>query len=350
MSTISDPHEHEDAGTADHAGGHDEQETGREPGTMRRRGLVAAALAGAAAIAVGRPDRAAAASGDVVVLGGDNTAGDQTLVRNTAQFPLSGNRALFVSCEVMTAGRGIEAVGSHAGVSAIGNSSKAQFPSGRAVGLETTTLDSDGYGALISAGSGLAPLRLAPMDVDGSPTTGGHNSGEMMFDRHGRMFICTAAGFPGTWVEVGAATIPPAAVTTLTMLATPERFIDTRTGLGGVRGPVAGGTTSSFTMTGRGGQSGDPALQIPDNATALAGNLIVTGAARVATGSFVTVWPAGRQPPTPTLFFTTASLTGPTANGLLAGLAGIGIHRGLQVFNSAACDYSLDVTGYSAPG
>lgn len=337
MTLMNDtPHEDE----------HGTEEEGGAPGTMGRRGLVAAGLAGAVAVAVGRSDRVSAASGGPVILGGDNVASDQTSLVNTGAFPINGNRAMFISCEVMAGGRGVEASGSHAGVSAIGNSSKTQIPSGRAVGLEATTLDADGYGAVLEAGFGLAPLRLFPMGIDGSPTTNAHETGEILFDRNGRLFACTASGIPGTWVELGAVAPPAQAGTTLTMLATPERFVDTRTGLGGVHGPVPVGTTSAFAITGRVGQSGDRTLQIPDDAVAVACNLTVSGVGRVPLGSFVTMWSAGKQPPTPNLFFGAATLTGSVANGSVAGLAAIGTHRGVQVFNSAVCDYSLDVTGY----
>ncbi len=316
------------------------------PSPMRRRTVLTAAVAGTAAIVAGRSDRAAAASGSPVILGADNTADNQTIIRNTARFPVSSNRGMFVTCTEMQAGRGIEATGSHAGVSAIGRSDQSQSPNGTAVGLEATTLDVDGYGAFIDAGNGRAPLRLGPVDIDGPPTTGSHDLGEILFDRNGRLFACSASGFPGTWVELGAAAPSPVAVTTLNLLPAPDRFVDTRTGFGGVRGPIAGATTTKLSMTGRPGQGGDPASVIPDDAVALAGNLTVSGTARVALGSSVTVWAEGRQPATPNVFFGPAGLTCPVANSFVVALTDIGGHRGLQVFNSAPCDLSLDVTGY----
>jgi hypothetical protein len=311
------------------------------PGSMRRRGLMAAALAGTAAVVVGRPGAAQAATGGPVVLGADNTADNQTIVRNTARFAETSNRAMFVSCEEMAGGRGIEAAGSNAGVSAIGNSSKTPSPSGRAVGLTATTLDTDGYGAFISAGNGLAPLRLFPMGFSGAPTTGRHEAGEMLFDLDGRLFICAASGFPGTWREVAPVTAPPTAGSTLTVLPNPVRVIDTVTGLGGARGPIPAGRTTTFTIT------GTPA-GIPDTATAIVGNLIVSGAARVPVGSTVAVGATAKLAP-PTVFFGPASLGGPVANGVLVALAAIGARRGLQVLNGAACDYSLDVTAFHSP-
>jgi len=309
---------------------------------MPRRQLVATAIVAAtAATTFGRGGSAAAASGDPVLIGRRNSATDQTIIENTAQFPISGNRGLFVTCENMAAGRGIEATGSHSGVSAIGRSENAQFPSGTAVGLEATTLDDNGYGAVVDAGNGLAPLLLAPMAIDGPPTAGTHRAGEMLFDRNGRLFVCTAGGFPGTWGELGGR------AAAFTALATVERFVDTRTGLGITAGTLKAGSTLTLSITGRNGQSGDPALQIPDDAVAITGNLSVTGAPRVAIGSFVTLWPSGKQPPTPLVFFPPAGLGGPVTNSFVIGLAGLGVHRGVTVFNSAACDLSIDVTGFS---
>ena len=261
-----------------------------------------AIVAATAATTFGRGGSAAAASGDPVLIGRRNSATDQTIIENTAQFPISGNRGLFVTCENMAAGRGIEATGSHSGVSAIGRSENAQFPSGTAVGLEATTLDDNGYGAVVDAGNGLAPLLLAPMAIDGPPTTSTHRAGEMLFDRNGRLFVCTAGGFPGTWVQLGGR------AAAFTALPTVERFVDTRTGLGITAGTVKPGSTLTLSITGRNGQSGDPALQIPDDAVAITGNLSVTGAPRVAIGSFVTLWPSGKQPPTPLVFFPPAGL------------------------------------------
>ncbi len=36
-----------------------------------------------------------------------------------------------------------------------------------------------------------------PVDIDGPPTTGSHDLGEILFDRNGRLFACSASGFPG---------------------------------------------------------------------------------------------------------------------------------------------------------
>ncbi len=101
------------------------------------------------------------------------------------------------------------------------------------------------------------------------------------------------------WVQVSEQRQPPSFRT----LPTPERFIDTRSDLGGVRGRVAAGTTSTFRMTGRNGESANAMLQIPDDATIVVGNLSAIGGATVPVGSFVTLWPSGDRPTTSSISF-----------------------------------------------
>ncbi len=132
----------------------------------------------------------------------------------------------------------------------------------------------------------------------------------------------------------------------LTILPTPERFVDTRSKLGGLQGPAAANTTHTFTMTGRNGQSGNAALQIPDAATAIVGNLTVVGAAGIPLGSFLTVWPGGTQPTVSNINFGPATVTGAVANSFVSGLTSVSGHGSLTIFNLSACDYILDVTGY----
>jgi len=57
-----------------------------------------------------------------------------------------------------------------------------------------------GYGGVL--GGGKAQLRLLPRPTTGKPTTGAHQIGELYLDQVGSLFICTAAGTPGTWKKV----------------------------------------------------------------------------------------------------------------------------------------------------
>ncbi len=319
-------------------------------GSLARRALLggglAAAAATAAAVVLGDGGTAAAASGAPVILGADNTAADQTLIRNTATFPINGNRAIFAACTTMVGGIGIETSGSRFGLLAVGRNDQSQSPSSGASGLEATTFSADGYGAVLDAGFGLAPVRIVPMAIDGPPSTGTHAAGEVVVDRNGRFFACTTSGTPGTWVELTASPTAPTPTTSLRLLPTTERVVDTRTGLGGVRGPVPAGSSKLFTITGRPGQSGDPTRIVPDGAIAVAANVTAIGDARATAGSTLTVSNGAKQPPPPTLFFGPAGLTGPVANGALLALGRSGSSGVVVVTNSATCDYSIDVTGY----
>jgi len=57
-----------------------------------------------------------------------------------------------------------------------------------------------GYGAVLKGGR--AAIRLVPAPTVGKPTTGNHQVGELVLDSAGTLFICTAAGTPGTWKKV----------------------------------------------------------------------------------------------------------------------------------------------------
>ena len=162
-----------------------------------------------------------------------------------------------------------------------------------------------------------------------------------MVDADGVLYLCKAYGTPGTWVQVSEQHQP-----TLRTLPTPERFVDTRSKLGGVQGPVASGTTSTYQMTARNGESANPALQIPDSATILVGNLSVIGGAGVPIGSFVTLWPSGPRPTTSSISFGPGAII---ANSYTVGLApSTSGHGTINVFAQQQCDYIIDVVGYYA--
>ena len=56
---------------------------------------------------------------------------------------------------------------------------------------------SQGYGAEFTGTK--APLRLVPAGTVGAPTGGSHAAGELLVDANGALFVCVAAGSPGTW-------------------------------------------------------------------------------------------------------------------------------------------------------
>ncbi len=147
-----------------------------------------------------------------------------------------------------------------------------------------------GYGAKLTGG--FAPLQLVPAAAGtGAPATGAHLAGELYVDSAGSLFYCKTAGTPGTWINLTAVIAP---TPFLHFLSAPDRYIDTRSGFGGITGPLPSNTTKNFQMTGRTGQNG---ITIPDSATAILGTLTAVGTAASLPGSFLTLWASGSQPP-----------------------------------------------------
>jgi hypothetical protein len=328
--TITEP-------TADHDSTSEEgDDTG---GLLKRRGLmagVAAAVAGAAFL--GSEQQASAADPNDVVLGAANTTASATTITNTNT---TSTTALVLHADAARYGTGLVATGTAYGVQGTGTDYAGVFgdsfgagngvagvhrsdsatgigvsgfaPAGQGVyggsasGMGVTgffgptfndlTVDRagvagqafgvDGVGGLFAGER--AALRLVPSETNGAPTTGEHDAGEFVVDSAGQLHFCQIGGTPGTWIAIGAAA--PA----LELLPTPERFVDTRNGLGGVQGPIAAGTTNNFAMTARNGQSADASLQIPDDAQAIVGNLTVIGAGD-SQGGYLTLWPSGPLP------------------------------------------------------
>jgi hypothetical protein len=200
-------------------------------------------------------------------------------------------------------------------------------------GVAGAAFGSDGVGGLFSGTR--AALRLVPADSAGAPTTGDHDAGEFVVDSAGQLHFCYLGGTPGAWIPIGSANPSPS----LELLATPDRFVDTRTGLGGVQGPIPAGTTHNFVMTERTGASGNAALQIPADAQAIVGNLTVVGAGN-SQGGYLTLWPGGS--PLPTVSNINYGPGVAVANSFTVGL-GAGA---VNLFNFKACQYIIDVTGF----
>jgi hypothetical protein len=362
-----------------------------------RRGLVGGAIAAAAAVALDRARPVAANDGDPVAASMTTLAsGTTTLTSSTTSAT-----ALVVNATNGSYGTGITGNGSAYGVtgtgvayagvsgdSTFGNGvvGQARSTTGLRVGVSGYSYSADGagtsgvsrnigvvgrgddefewptgtpigvYGAADTLG-GLgavfvgrsAPLRLMPNATGGAPQDGAHEIGELVVDSAGRVFVCTTAGTPGSWNELGAAApgAPPAALRpTLQLLPTPERFVDTRRALGGVQGVVPAGTTNTFSLTGRDGQALNPALQIPDAATAIVGNLTVIGAPGTP-GAYLTMWPSGEMPTVSNINYGPNSVGDAIANSFTVGLGDAGDgHGGVKLFNFGQCDYIIDVTGY----
>jgi len=241
-----------------------------------------------------------------------------------------------------TGATGVLGTGSDFGVRGISTGSGLGLLGISVSGVGVVGLSSTGIGGGFQGAN--AAIVLVPQSVPGAPTTGNHSAGQMLVDSNGALFLCAAAGAagsPGVWVRI----LDSGSTPTFRTLPTPERFIDTRSNLGGVQGPVPAGTTSTFQMTGRNGESANPALQIPDSATIIVGNLSVISGGGAPIGSFVTLWPGGPRPTTSSISF------GPNAviaNSCTVGLTNVAGHGTMSVFAQQQCDYIVDVVGYYA--
>ena len=50
-----------------------------------------------------------------------------------------------------------------------------------------------------------SPTRYVGATVSGAPASGSFNVGDYVIAQNGGMYVCTVAGSPGTWVEIGRA-------------------------------------------------------------------------------------------------------------------------------------------------
>jgi SAM-dependent methyltransferase len=67
-------------------------------------------------------------------------------------------------------------------------------------GNGVTGVSSTGYGGYFQ---GATPLYLSPASNPGAPTSGAHILGEVYVDINGIFYVCTTAGTPGTWMQLG---------------------------------------------------------------------------------------------------------------------------------------------------
>lgn len=130
------------------------------------------------------------ASSNPAVLGtSDAHHGVVGLTQSTAMgtFPLTG------VLSQAAGGRGVT------GIATTGSGTVGQAGSG--VGVRGTAA---GTGLGGQFGGGRAQLHLVPSPtVTGHPTTGNHLVGELFMDKVGALYLCKAAGTPGTWKLIG---------------------------------------------------------------------------------------------------------------------------------------------------
>jgi len=155
--------------------------------------------------------------------------------------------------------------------------------------------------------------------------------------------LALAAGVSSRTTTVDAATAvasaapiaPAAAVDSSFVPLTPARIADTRSGLGGVQGPVASDSTTDFIVVGVGA--------VPAEATSVVLN--VTVVSPTATG-YLTVFPAGSpRPDSSNLNF----VAGANVPNLV--IARVGVGGKISVYNfGGQAHVLLDATGYFVSG
>jgi hypothetical protein len=91
-------------------------------------------------------------------------------------------------------GPGVVGIAGAAGIAGVYGTTQGSTNAG------VSGVNSNGYGGRFEGGK--AQLLLIPGGTVGRPTTGAHRQGELYMDSAGALFVCTAAGTPGTWRRV----------------------------------------------------------------------------------------------------------------------------------------------------
>jgi hypothetical protein len=174
----------------------------------------------------------------------------------------------------------------------------------------------------VFSGSEVA-INLDPRSTPGAPT-GQAFKGDMAVDSNGVLYLCVAAGTPGTWIRVSHGGVRP--------LGVPQRAYDSRN----TGGRFSDGESRKISIAG-------VVAGVPANAVGIVGNVTITNT--VGAG-FLTIWPTGQaQPTTSNINWTTAFTT--VANAFNIG-AGSGGDLSVITFGTSGptTDVIVDVTGY----
>ncbi|MCU1390703.1 MAG: hypothetical protein JWL72_4041 [Ilumatobacteraceae bacterium] len=225
-----------------------------------------------------------------------STAGaPATQAHVTGEIFLDKNGTVFVCTAAGSPGTWREIGGSGAS-NLIGVSSSGQGVLGRTttgVGVQGD-VTAGGTGVPGQFGGGRAQLLLIPASTAGAPTTQAHAQGEIFLDNSATVFVCTAAGTPGTWRDISTLPAQPAPTPAAPSLhfVTPTRVFDSREAL-----PAAGAIASGQNLTvsvadGRAISGGavTAANLVPFGATGVAYNLTIVNT--VGQG-YLTINPGG---------------------------------------------------------
>jgi hypothetical protein len=226
-----------------------------------RRGLLrvaAAALIGtvAGSLRGGTPEASAADNGNLVI-GANNTAASKTAL--TQSGAIADDGAFVV--DAASADFGVKATGSRIGVYGLG---------------EFGVFGEGDVGGSFRGTS--AALNLVPLGSPGPPTGVFNGQGDLVVDSDGVLWMCVAAGSPGTWILVSHGG--------LRLLTSPQRAYDSR--LDGSSGKIfAPGSSRDIEIT-------SVLSGVPAGARAIACNLTVT---ETSFGGFLSAYPAGQPKP-----------------------------------------------------
>ena len=242
------------------------------------------------------------------VQSGDETAGNNTILNNN--FNSVGAALL-----------GVASGNGNQGIGIIGWSKK---PNG--TGIVGFTGGAGAYGGEFFGG--LAEVRLRPGGAAPINLTNAHQVGEMYEDQDGTLWICTAAGSPGTWREIAG----PATAGSFHAIE-PRRVYDSRSGSKLVPGQdrtvsVANSTDGTVDV-------------VPGRATAVA--LTVTVTETEGAGGFVAVRPGG------TVYNGTSSINWFGPNQSVASMVITGVDADRRITLGAGGQNThvvIDVTGY----
>ena len=309
--------------------------------TTSRRGMlkVAGVAAGAAAIAVaGRATPAAAADPNDLALGVVNTRTDKTTLNSTPAT--SGGNVLLVQAGSVF---GTDASANPAALAAwttIDSQPTGLYAYTQANGAVNQAVAAIGVGTLsygIKTFGTRANLYVQPSSTPPAGRTDAHSFGEIVEDTSGDLWLCVAAGTPGTWRKLAG----PASAGAFHAID-PARVYDSRqaTPTPGVIAPntsrvisVKDGRNASGTVT--------TANVVPVGATAVSYNLTVAG----ATGpNFFAV-----EPGDSTVYVASAINFNAGADIANASVVKLDASRQIKVFGgdqSGSAHLIIDVVGY----
>jgi hypothetical protein len=194
-----------------------------------------------------------------------------------------------------------------------------------------------GYAARLDTG-GLANLYLQP-SASTAFVTGTHQVGELYVNSNGDLFYCAVAGTETTsqWRRVAGS----ATAGSLTPLATPKRFIDTRpapTGVGDPGNPYGNGTSRQYNMTTLGGGV------VPAGARGVIGNVTIVAP---SSGGYLQISPAGLTGTDPaTMNFSAGVVLGNSFFSALNATGQMTVQTTLYGGAGASTNLIIDITGY----